>query len=131
VSIERRVSDRLAPPPGYSHVVTVAGGASVWTAGGVPLDAGGQLVGPGDHRAQARQVLDNLLVALDEAGAGPEQVVKTTVYVVGDQAALVAVWEVVRDSPIGAARPASTLLGVERLGYTGQLVEVEAVAVLP
>jgi enamine deaminase RidA (YjgF/YER057c/UK114 family) len=75
-------------------------------------------------------VLDNLLVALYEAGAAPEQVVKTTVYVVGEQAALAAVWEVVRASPIGAARPASTLLGVERLGYRGQLVEVEAVAVL-
>jgi len=41
-----------------------------------------------------------------------------------------AVWDVVRSSPIGAACPASTLLGVERLGYRGQLVEVEAVAVL-
>jgi enamine deaminase RidA (YjgF/YER057c/UK114 family) len=111
-------------------VVTAHGIDTVWTAGAVPLDAAGNLVGPGDHRAQAGQVLDNLLVALREAGVGPEQVVKTTVYVVGDQAALVAVWEVVRESPIGAARPASTLLGVERLGYHGQLVEVEAVAVL-
>jgi enamine deaminase RidA (YjgF/YER057c/UK114 family) len=42
----------------------------------------GDLVGSGDHRAQASQVLDNLLVALREAGADPEQVVKTTVYVV-------------------------------------------------
>ena len=53
----------------------------MWTAGAVPLDAAGDLVGPGDHRALARQVLDNLLVALREAGADPEQVVKTTVCV--------------------------------------------------
>ena len=45
-------------------------------------------------------------------------------------AALAAVWDVVRTSRIGAARPASTLLGVEQLCYRGQLVEVEAVAVL-
>lgn len=130
MAIERRTCAQLAPPPSYSHVVTAPGTTSVWTAGTVPLDATGDLVGPGDHRAQASQVLDNLLVALREAGAGPEQVVKTTVYVVGDQAALVAIWDVVRESPIGAARPASTLLGVAQLGYRGQLVEVEAVAVL-
>jgi enamine deaminase RidA (YjgF/YER057c/UK114 family) len=130
VAIERRTCAQLAPPPDYSHVVTARGTSSVWTAGAVPLDAAGNLVGPGDHRAQASQVLDNLLVALGAAGADPEQVVKTTVYVVGDQAALAAVWDVVRTSRIGAAGPASTLLGVEQLGYRGQLVEVEAVAVL-
>jgi enamine deaminase RidA (YjgF/YER057c/UK114 family) len=130
VGIERRNSGRLAPPPSYSHVVTTRGGTSVWTAGGVPLDAGGELVGAGDHRLQAKQVIDNLLIALREAGAGPEHVVKTTVYVVGEQEALPEVWEVVRASPIGLVQPASTLLGVERLGYRGQLVEIEAVAVL-
>jgi enamine deaminase RidA (YjgF/YER057c/UK114 family) len=130
VTIERRTCAQLAPPPAYSHVVTARGITSVWTAGAVPLNAAGDLVGPGDHRAQASQVLDNLLVALREAGADPAQVVKTTVYVVGDQPALLMVWDVVRESPIGATRPASTLLGVERLGYRDQLVEVEAVAVL-
>jgi enamine deaminase RidA (YjgF/YER057c/UK114 family) len=130
VEIERRNSGRLAPPPSYSHVVSARGGTSVWTAGGVPLDAGGELVGAGDHRVQAEQVIDNLLVALREAGAGPEHVVKTTVYVVGEQEALPEVWEVVRASPIGTVQPASTLLGVARLGYRGQLVEIEAVAVL-
>lgn len=130
MAIERRICAELAPPPAYSHVVIARGATNVWTAGAVPLDAAGNLVGGDDHRAQAGQVMDNLLTALREAGAGPEQVVKTTVYVVGDQEALATVWEVVRDSPIGVAQPASTLLGVERLGYRGQLVEVEAVAVL-
>lgn len=130
MTIERRICEELAPPPAYSHVVTARGATSVWTAGGVPLDQAGKLVGPGDHLAQARQVLDNLMTALRAAGAGPEHVVKTTVFVVGDHDALIAVWEEVRASPIGAAQPASTLLGVERLGYRDQLVEVEAVAVL-
>jgi enamine deaminase RidA (YjgF/YER057c/UK114 family) len=130
LGIERRVSEELAPPPAYSHVVAARGATSVWTAGGVPLDADGKLVGAGDHRAQAARVLDNLLVALRQAGAGPEHVVKTTVYVVGEQEALPEVWEVVRESPIGRALPASTLLGVASLGYRGQLVEIEAVAAL-
>jgi enamine deaminase RidA (YjgF/YER057c/UK114 family) len=78
VVIERRTCAQLAPPPAYSHVIA-RGSTNVWTAGAVPLDAHGNLVGANDHRAQAGQVLHNLLAALHEAGAGPEQVVKTTV----------------------------------------------------
>lgn len=56
MGIERRNSGRLAPPPSYSHVVTARGGTSVWTAGGVPLDASGELVGAGDHRGQLVEI---------------------------------------------------------------------------
>jgi adhesin HecA-like repeat protein len=100
------------------------------TAGAVPLDADGALVGAGDVRAQARQTLDNLMRQLAAAGAGGDDVLKTTVYVAStDGADLLAAWEEVQRSPIAAA--ASTLLGVALLGYPGQLVEIEAVAVLP
>ena len=62
------------------------------------------------------------------AGARGEDVLKTTVYVVSeDRADLAAVWRVVQESEVAAA--ASTLLGVSLLGYEGQLVEVEAIAV--
>jgi enamine deaminase RidA (YjgF/YER057c/UK114 family) len=55
-------------------------------------------------------------------------VVKTTVYVAtSDRAELAAVWRVVRDA-FGDHDPPSTLLGVAVLGYSDQLVEVEAVA---
>jgi hypothetical protein len=37
------------------------------------------------------------------------------------------VWRVIQESEVAAA--ASTLLGVSLLGYEGQLVEVEAIAV--
>jgi|tagenome__1003787_1003787.scaffolds.fasta_scaffold19710397_2 enamine deaminase RidA (YjgF/YER057c/UK114 family) len=127
--IERRVSPDLFPPPGYSHAVVSGPGSTVWTAGGVPLDADGRLVGGGDVRAQAAQVLANLTVALAVGGATPFEVVRTTVYVVSsDRTDLAAVWEVVQASPYAAA--ASTLLGVGLLGYEGQLVEIEATAVV-
>jgi enamine deaminase RidA (YjgF/YER057c/UK114 family) len=101
----------------------------VLTAGAVPLDAEGRLVGAGDAPAQARRVIENLLVQLREGGAGPEQIVKTTVYVVAaEPAPLAEVWEVVRESPLADAP--STLLGIAALGYEGQLVEIEAVAVV-
>jgi enamine deaminase RidA (YjgF/YER057c/UK114 family) len=101
----------------------------VTPAGAVPLDAQGNLVGPGDHVAQARQAIGNLETALEAAGATTRDVVKTTVYVVpANRSDLSAVWKVVQES--GMANAASTLLGVSVLGYEGQLVEIEAIAVL-
>jgi enamine deaminase RidA (YjgF/YER057c/UK114 family) len=118
----------LFPPPGYAHVAIGGAARLVITAGAVPLDAEGNLVGVGDVRAQTRQTIDNLLRQLAAAGATAEDVLKTTVYVASnDRADLSAAWEVVQDSPLAA--PASTLLGVTVLGYSGQLVEIEAIAV--
>ncbi len=123
----RDVSD-LAEPPGYSHVA-VARGTLVFTAGAVPIDENGDLVGENDVVAQTERVIANLLKQLDEGGAQPGDVVKTTVYVAGgSHDAQRAVWDVVQASPIAAAP--STLLGVALLGYRGQLVEIEAVAVI-
>ncbi|MGI8689849.1 MAG: RidA family protein [Thermomicrobiales bacterium] len=127
--LERRNAPDLAEPSGYAHVVTATGGRLVTTAGAVPLDAEGQLVGSGDYVAQAHQTLANLMRALEAAGATGDDVLKTTVYVVStNRADLVAVWKAVQESPIAAA--ASTLLGVALLGYEGQLVEIEAIAAL-
>src|SRR3954464_13009402 len=72
--IERHTSSALFAPPGYSHAVVSRARATVWTAGGVPLDADGALVGRGDMTAQAEQVLANLTVALADAGAARSRV---------------------------------------------------------
>jgi enamine deaminase RidA (YjgF/YER057c/UK114 family) len=128
--LQRLNAPGLAKPPGYAHVVVTSGTRVMMTAGAVPLDAEGNLVGAGDVRAQTRQVLDNLMWQLAAAEATGEDVLKTTVYVAStDRADLAACWEEVQQSPIAAA--ASTLLGVALLGYAGQLVEIEAFAVLP
>ena len=125
---ERLNAPGLSDPPGYSHAVVASGGRLVTTAGAVPLDAGGNLVGHGDYAAQTQQVLDNLTLALAAAGADGGDVLKTTVYVVTEASSdLSEVWRVVQESEVAAA--ASTLLGVSLLGYEGQLVEVEAIAV--
>jgi enamine deaminase RidA (YjgF/YER057c/UK114 family) len=113
----------------YSYAAVADG--TVFTAGACPLDAGGTVVAPGDVEAQARQVLANLRTALEAAGCGFEDVVKTTVYVAtSDRDELVRAWSVV-EAAFGANGPPSTLLGVSVLGWPGQLVEVEAVALLP
>ena len=129
MSIERHVVPGLFPPPDYAHVA-VADGRLVLTAGGVPLDRDGALVGRGDYGEQTRRVIANLLEALEAGGAAAADVAKTTVYVVTphDRGPLAEVWEVVRTSSFAGAP--STLLGVSTLGYEGQLVEIEALAVV-
>ncbi len=116
----------------YAYLATVDPSARlVFTAGACPLAPDGRTVAPGDHAAQARQVMANLETALAAGGATLSDVVKTTVYVASSRRNdLVTVWEVVRDA-FGDHDPPSTLLGVAVLGYADQLVEVEAIAAVP
>ena len=119
----------LFPGAPYEYTAVAPEGAKlVFAAGACPLDEAGGVVAPGDFEGQARAALDNLRTALEAAGSSLERVVKTTVYVASDDRAdLVRVWGIV-EAGFAPARPPSTLLGVAALGYEGQLVEVEAVA---
>jgi enamine deaminase RidA (YjgF/YER057c/UK114 family) len=122
-------ADRLASDVPYAYASVAPPGALVFTAGACPLDENEVIVGPGDVRIQAQQAVANLAEALAAAGAGLTDVLKTTVYVASsDSSELAAAWEVVRAAFADHDAP-STLLGVTALGYAGQLVEVEAVAV--
>jgi enamine deaminase RidA (YjgF/YER057c/UK114 family) len=129
--IELVRSDDLAGRAPYAYAaIPPVGTRLVYTAGACPLDADGETVGPGDLAAQAEQVMENLRIALHAAGTDLENVLKTTVYVVTDrQEDLLTAWEIVRRH-FGSHDAPSTLLGVSALGYTDQLVEVEAVAAI-
>ncbi|WP_437738909.1 RidA family protein [Sorangium sp. So ce1335] len=119
--------------PGYHHVTIVEAGRMAFLAGQCPLDVDGNLVGAGDHLAQADQVAANALAVLSAAGAQPADVVRSVIYVVSDdREVLAAVWQRLNDSALGPAfGTASTLLGVAALGFTGQLVELDLTAALP
>jgi enamine deaminase RidA (YjgF/YER057c/UK114 family) len=119
----------LAEVP-YRYATVAPGGATLFTAGACPLDEAGRVVAPGDHAAQAEKAVDNLLAVLSGHRAGPADLVKTTVYVVGARPDLVTVWDVVA-ARLAPHRPPSTLLGVTVLGYPDQLVEIEGIAALP
>jgi enamine deaminase RidA (YjgF/YER057c/UK114 family) len=119
----------LAEVP-YEYAAVAPSGATLFTAGACPLDQAGRVVAPGDHGAQAERAVDNLLAVLEGHGAGPADLVKTTVFVVGARPDLVAVWGVVA-ARLRPHRPPSTLLGVTALGYPDQLVEIEGIAALP
>lgn len=113
----------------YAYAATVPAGARlVFLAGACPLNLDGTTAGVGDYAAQARRSTENLVTALEAAGATLQDVVSTRVLVASDQQSdLVTAWEVVRHA-FGDHDVPSTLLGVTVLGYDDQLVEIEAVA---
>lgn len=118
----------VAPGNGYSHVVWGTG-RFVAVAGQIALDEDGELVGPGDGLAQARQVFVNLRRCLAEAGATFADVVKLTFYVT-DVGILPSV-RIARDECIDAGRPpASTAVQVAALVRPDLLLEVEAFAIV-
>jgi reactive intermediate/imine deaminase len=117
----------LATPPGYTHVVAVTNARMIYVAGQVALDPAGHLVGPGDFRAQATQVFENLKAALEAVGTDFDDVIKLNIYVL-DMAHLPILREI-RDAYVNTQRlPASTAVQVSRLAREEFLLEIEAVA---
>ncbi|MFF4254543.1 RidA family protein [Streptomyces sp. NPDC001663] len=131
--IQRVTAPSLFPPPTYSHASVVESGTKLaFLAGSVPLDTAGNLVGEGDPVRQTEQVLVNLVEQLRAVGSDLAHVLATDVYVVSSEpAVLSAVWGVVEASGLSVGPHSSTLVGVACLGYTGQLVEITATAVVP
>ena len=122
-------SSALSDTAEYAYAATAPAEARlVFLAGSCPLEADGSTAGVGDYTAQAAKCVENMKIALAEAGATITDVISTRVLVASStQADLVAAWEVVRDA-FGEHDVPSTLLGVTVLGYDDQLVEIEAVA---
>src|SRR5712691_9153976 len=130
VTITRLNPEQLHATPGYHHVTVVEARRLAFLAGQCPLDRSGAVVGLDEVGAQGEQVGANALVALAAVGAVPEYVVRSVIYVASDDhAVLAAVWRRFTESVIAAAfTTASTLLGVTRLGFNGQLVELDLTA---
>jgi enamine deaminase RidA (YjgF/YER057c/UK114 family) len=117
---------RWADAVGYSRAVRV--GDTVYVAGTAPVAEGGGITCPGDPYGQAKRCLEIIVAALIEAGARPEHVVRTRLYVrnAGD-------WEAVgraHAEALGHVRPATTLVEVSGFIDPEILVEIEAVAVI-
>ncbi|WP_144782582.1 RidA family protein [Microbacterium sp. BH-3-3-3] len=122
-------SSSLSDAAEYAYAATAPANARlIFLAGSCPLNADGSTAGVGDYAAQAASCIENMTIALREAGATVADVISTRVLVASNrQADLVTAWEVVRDA-FGDHDVPSTLMGVTVLGYDDQLVEIEAVA---
>ena len=120
----------LPPAHGYSHVVIAPPGRLVSISGQVAMDRTGKVVGEGDFRAQCVQAFENLRVALESAGLGFADVVRTDMFVTDLDH--LDVLRDVRSHYLPANAPAtSTLVKVDALFRPELMIEVAAEAVLP
>src|SRR2546425_7711558 len=118
----------LSAPTGYTQVVQVHRGRTVYIAGQVAFDKSGNIIGKGDFRAQATQVFENLKLALAAAGATFDNLVKVTTFVT-DLSHLQTL-RTLRVKYYGENAPASTLVQVGKLANEELMIEIEAIAVV-
>lgn len=133
MAVKRINSEKLLPPHGHTHVTKVVSGTTIYLSGQGAFTADSKLVGEGDYYAQSKQAFENVLIALESAGATFADVVKATYYVVDlDPAALdgfvKAMYEVLGEQ--GDPPPSATMVGVQALGLEGMLVEIDVTAVI-
>ncbi|WP_327683155.1 RidA family protein [Kitasatospora sp. NBC_00458] len=119
----------VAPGTGYTQVVTGTG-RLVAVSGQVAFDEERRLVGPGDPKAQARQIFENIRRCLAAAGADFSDLVKLT-YFLTDIEHLAAVREARNEFFGDTPLPTSSAMQVSALFLPEVLIEIEALAVVP
>ena len=132
---ERINPAELARPSGFSHAVSVAGGAAagrmVFLAGQTGVDRDGN-VADGGVVPQFERAMTNLLTALGAAGGLPSDLVSLTIYLTDmpDYQAhardIGAVWRRLA----GTEYPAMAAVGVTRLWLPELLVEIQGIAMV-
>lgn len=106
---------------GYSRAVRI--GPHVWVAGTTAVSGAGEIAGQGDAYAQAAFIFRKIAMALEQAGASLQDVVRTRMYItrLEDEAAVGRA----HFEALGAARPAATMIQVSALVDPRLLVEIE------
>ncbi len=112
------------PIIGYSRTVKV--GDLVFVSGCTAADASGQV--SGDAYAQTVKTLENVKRALALAGASPEHVVRSSIFLQN-----IDDWEAVgraHGEVFGEIRPAATMIEVSRFIAPEMLIEIQVDAVI-
>ncbi len=121
---KQEIATEKAPAAIGPYAQAVRSGGFVFTSGQIPVNPVDGTI-PAAVEDQARQALANLGAVLEKAGAGFEDVVKTTVFIrhIEDFAAVNAVYAAFFKEPY----PARSCVEVSALPK-GALLEIEAVA---
>jgi enamine deaminase RidA (YjgF/YER057c/UK114 family) len=123
----RRISSAMPMEQTYGYSRAVVAGDRVFVSGTAPVMPDGADP-PADAYGQAQRCLEIILTALAEAGAGPEHVVRTRLYLTRAE----DIEEVGRAhaEAFGEVRPATTGIVVDALFDPRWLVEIEAEAII-
>jgi len=111
---------------GFSRAVRV--GPFVSIGGTAPVDAEGKTVGLGDVAAQSRQCLEIIKAALEQAGSGLHDVVRTRVILTDIENWKAAIE--VRKEYFRAVKPVDTIMAIDRFVNPEWLVEFEVDAIV-
>jgi len=111
---------------GFSRAVRV--GPFVSVGGTAPVDADGKTVGVGDVAAQTRQCIEIIKAALEQAGSGLHDVMRTRIILTD-----IDNWKAaidVRKAYFRDVRPVDTIMAIDQFVNPEWLVELEADAII-
>jgi len=115
---------------GFSQAIETTGVQKVlYCAGQASISDDGKPLHPENMQAQILQCLDNLETVLKAAGYSLSNVVRLNYYTTNVDYLLSSYQSAIARLQQANCRPASTLLGVERLAYPELMIEIEATAV--
>lgn len=117
----------LTANPAFAPGIQV--GELLFVSGQVAQDNDGNVTGPGDCEAQARQVMSRILTIVEGAGASMQDVVKITTFLTDLNN--YPAFNRVRSETFPTSPPASSTVIVAGLVRPEFLVEVEAVVLVP
>ena len=121
------VETKAAPAPVGPYNQAVKAGGMLFCSGQIPLDPmTGVMVGDGDVEAETRQVLSNLESVLKAAGCTPQQVVRTTVFLIdlADFARVNAIYAEMFGQGVAPARACVQVAALPK----GAKVEIDCIA---
>jgi enamine deaminase RidA (YjgF/YER057c/UK114 family) len=116
---------------GFSQIVAVSGGTTVYISGQTAWDSNKQIVGGRDLAQQTTQALRNVETAVKAAGGTVSDIVSLRIHVVDYKPERAdSIGRVLREFFSGQNCPASTWIGVSALAVPDFMIEIEAIAVL-
>jgi len=127
--------NQIQPPdlyksPAFSQAIEVAAPSKMLFIGGQnAIDKHGNLVGPNDFAAQAKQALLNIKTILDHAGYSIHNVVDLTIFYTNGNNGRLGYQAFLDIFGMPDVPPTVSAIQVETMGIPERLVEIKAIAV--